>query len=249
MRENAGAVVLAAGQGTRMHAKVAKQFLELKGKPLICYALEAFEKSRVSQVILVTGRGEVEYCKKEIVDAFGFSKVEAVVPGGEERYHSVYEGLKALGNSRRGEPDYVLIHDGARPLVSEEVIERALEGAVRYRACAVGMPVKDTIKISGQEGFASGTPDRRTLWQIQTPQAFSYRLVLEAYEEILKNPEKQKNITDDAMVIESVTSCPVKLVEGDYRNIKVTTPEDLLIANALLPESSPCPGEKRMKKE
>lgn len=244
MRENAGAIVLAAGQGTRMRAKVAKQFLELKGKPLICYALEAFEKSRVSRVVLVTGRGEVEYCKKEIVDAFGFSKVETVVPGGAERYHSVYEGLKALGNSRRGAPDYVLIHDGARPLVSEEVIERALEGAVRYQACTVGMPVKDTIKISGQEGFASGTPDRRTLWQIQTPQAFSYRLVLEAYEEILKNPEKQKNITDDAMVIESMTSCPVKLVEGDYRNIKVTTPEDLLIAKALLPESSPCPGEK-----
>lgn len=232
MEVKIGAVVLAAGQGKRMDAGIAKQFMKLKGKPLICYALEAFEKSQIDSVVLVVGKDTVDYCQNEIVKAYGFTKVKAVIPGGKERYHSVYEGLKVFGCE--SVLDYVLIHDGARPLISGAVIRRVIEAVKQYPACVVGMPVKDTIKVSNAEGFAAETPDRRYLWQIQTPQAFQFRLIFDAYEKMMHLHNVQEGITDDAMVVEAMTSCPVKLVEGDYRNIKVTTPEDLLIAEAFL---------------
>ncbi len=224
-----GAVILAGGQGKRMQSDVQKQYMMLCGKPLIVYALEAFEKSPVDVLVLVTAAGEEAYAKQEIVDAYGITKVRAVVAGGKERYHSVYEGLKALEGC-----DYVLIHDGARPLVTADVLERAIDGARKYRACVVGMPVKDTIKIADDAGFSESTPDRSRLWQIQTPQAFSYSLVRQAYDQIMENPALQIGITDDAMVVESRTECKVCLIEGSYENLKVTTPEDLILAEALL---------------
>lgn len=224
-----GAVVLAGGQGKRMHSAVQKQYMMLDGRPLVTYALEAFENSSVDVVVLVTGAGEEVYARTELVDAYGFSKVKAVVAGGKERYHSVYEGLKALEDC-----DYVLIHDGARPLVTGEVIGRAVDGARQHGACVVGMPVKDTIKVADDCSFAVGTPDRSHLWQIQTPQAFSYPLVKEAYDRIMEDERLQAGITDDAMVVESQTEQRVKLIEGSYENLKVTTPEDIVIAEALL---------------
>lgn len=226
-----GAVVLAGGQGKRMHSKVQKQYLMLGGRPLITYALEAFENSGVDEVVLVTGAGEEAYARRGLVEAYGFSKVKAVVAGGKERYHSVYEGLKALEGCA-----YVLIHDGARPLVTEEIITRAIEGAKEYEACVVGMPVKDTIKLADHQEFASETPDRARLWQVQTPQAFAYPLVRDAYDRIMGDERLQTGITDDAMVVESQTDHKVKLIPGSYENLKVTTPEDLVIANALLAE-------------
>ena len=233
MKERTGAVILAAGQGKRMHANVAKQFMELGGCPMIVHSLRAFEHSdAVDEIVLVTGEDQIEYCRREIVEAFGFSKVKAVIPGGKERYHSVYEGLKEL--KRSGQIEYVLIHDGARPLVTEAVIARAAAGAKTFKACVVGMPVKDTIKFCDEEGYGAGTPDRSRLWQIQTPQAFALPLIEEAYRRILSRPEGQDKITDDAMVVEAETDCRVKLIQGDYRNIKVTTPEDILIAEAFL---------------
>lgn len=230
-----GAVVLAGGQGKRMQSKVQKQYMLLSGKPLIVYALDAFEKSPVDKIVLVTGAGEEDYAQETIVNAYGFSKVSAVVAGGKERYHSVYEGLKQLEDC-----EYVLIHDGARPMVTEEIIERAIAGARQYCACVVGMPVKDTIKMADEDEFAEITPDRSRLWQVQTPQAFSYELVRAAYDEIMADPALQSGITDDAMVVESRTDCKVKLVKGSYENLKVTTPEDLLLAEALL--SGKCGG-------
>lgn len=224
-----GAVVLAGGQGRRMQSDVQKQYMMLGGRPLIVYALEAFEKSAVDEIVLVTGAGEETYAKQEIVDTYGITKVTAVVAGGKERCHSVYEGLKALKHC-----DYVLIHDGARPLVTEAIILRAIEGAKDHQACVIGMPVKDTIKVSDNAGFAESTPDRAHLWQIQTPQAFSYPLVRGAYDAVMSDPGLQKGITDDAMVVESCTSCKVKLIEGSYENLKVTTPEDMILAEALL---------------
>ena len=178
MDEKIGAVVLAAGQGKRMHTSVAKQFLELKGRPLITYALSTFQKSPVHEIVLVTGPEYLDYCQKEIVEAYGFTKVKAVVAGGRERYHSVYEGLKAL--DRLGGADSVLIHDGARPLVTEAIIRRSIDCVREFKACVAGMPVKDTIKICDADGFGAGTPDRSSLWQIQTPQAFSFPLILDA---------------------------------------------------------------------
>ncbi len=223
------AVILAAGKGTRMGSQVHKQYLELLGKPMLYYAIKAFETSTIDDIILVTGPGETDYCQKEIVERFGFSKVKAVTKGGKERYHSVYEGLKAVSDC-----DYVLIHDGARPCITGEIIEDAIKGAMKHKACVVGMPVKDTIKISDENEYAHITPDRTRLWQIQTPQAFEYELVSNAYKKLLSSESFQEGITDDAMVVETMTREKVKLIRGDYTNIKVTTPEDMEIAEVLL---------------
>lgn len=229
MKGRTAAVLLAAGKGTRMESQVHKQYLEISGKPLLYYTLCAFENSSVDDIILVTGHGEMEYCQSEIVEKYGFTKVKAITEGGKERYHSVYQGLKAVKNC-----EYVLIHDGARPCVTADIIDRASLGARTYRACVAGMPVKDTIKISDEEEFASITPDRSRLWLIQTPQAFEYGLVLNAYEMLMSSEQHQEGITDDAMVVETMTKEKVKLIRGDYSNIKVTTPEDLEIAALFL---------------
>ena len=225
------AIVLAAGQGKRMNSKVQKQYLLLKGKPILYYTLNAFEKSPlISEIVLVTGKDEIEYCQKEIVEKYGFEKVRKITAGGKERYYSVYEGIKVIEDA-----DYVFIHDGARPFVDEVIIERVCENVQEYKACVVGMPVKDTIKIADEEGFAAQTPDRRKVWQVQTPQTFEYELIRTAYEKLLA--EEPEGITDDAMVVETMTEHKVKLVEGSYRNIKITTPEDLDIAAVFCCES------------
>lgn len=223
MKENV-AVVLAAGQGKRMKSRIQKQFLLIKEKPVLYYTLQAFEKSPlISGIILVTGKEEIEYCRQEIVEKYGFAKVKKIVAGGKERYHSVYEGLKAVEGA-----EYVFIHDGARPFVDHAMLERLYEAVKEYGACVVGMPVKDTIKLSDEKGFAAQTPERNRVWQVQTPQTFDYPLIRDAYEKLME--EKLEGVTDDAMVVESMTDHKVKLVEGSYRNIKITTPEDLEIA-------------------
>ena len=221
------AVVLSAGRGRRMESAVQKQYMCLNGKPMIAHTLAAFERSCVDEIILVAGAGEEEYCRKEIVEAEGFRKVKTVVTGGKERYDSVFAGLKAASGC-----DYVLIHDGARPFVNQEIIRRCMLEVPEYQACVVGMPVKDTIKIADEGGYAKQTPDRKNVWMIQTPQTFSYALIYEAYEEMLKTEDTA--ITDDAMVLERIKGKKSKLIEGSYRNIKITTPEDLLIANVYL---------------
>ena len=221
------AIVLAAGSGKRMNSKVHKQYLIIQDRPVLYYSLKAFEDSAVDEIVLVVGKGEEEFCRKEIVDKYGISKVKAIVEGGKERYHSVFEGLKQTSDA-----DYVLIHDGARPFVNQDIIRRCMQEVQKYQACVVGMPVKDTIKIADEEGYAKQTPDRKNVWMIQTPQTFSYALIYEAYEEMLKTEDAA--ITDDAMVLERTKGKKSKLIEGSYRNIKITTPEDLLIANVYL---------------
>jgi 2-C-methyl-D-erythritol 4-phosphate cytidylyltransferase len=218
------AIVLAAGQGKRMNSKVQKQFLLIKEKPVLYYTLSAFENSPIiSDVILVTGKDEIEYCKTEIVEKYDFKKVRKVVAGGKERYHSVHEGIQAIDHA-----EYVFIHDGARPFVDSEIIQRSYDAVKEYKACVAAMPVKDTIKIADENEFAVQTPDRKRVWQVQTPQTFEYPLIKDAYERLLA--EEPEGITDDAMVVETMTDCKVKLIEGSYRNIKITTPEDLEIA-------------------
>mgnify|MGYP002763023818 FL=1 len=221
------AIVLAAGSGKRMNSKVHKQYLIIQDRPVLYYSLKAFEDSAVDEIVLVVGKGEEKFCRKEVVDKYGISKVKAIVEGGKERYHSVFEGLKQTSDA-----DYVLIHDGARPFVNQDIIRRCMQEVQKYQACVVGMPVKDTIKIADEEGYAKQTPDRRNVWMIQTPQTFSYALIYEAYEEMLKTEDTA--ITDDAMVLERIKGKKSKLIEGSYRNIKITTPEDLLIANVYL---------------
>lgn len=218
------AIVLAAGKGARMNSSVHKQYLLIQDKPVLYYSLKVFEECPfMDEVILVTGRGEEEYCKSHIVDLYGFHKVRRIVPGGGERYASVYEGLQAIDDCT-----YVYIHDGARPFISQEILQRAHQGVREYDACVVGMPVKDTIKISDSSGFAESTPRRDLVWMVQTPQVFVYSLIKNAYSKIME--EKSPEVTDDAMVLERVTGRKVRLIPGSYDNIKITTPEDLSIA-------------------
>lgn len=222
------AIVLAAGSGKRMNTNIHKQYLLIKDKPVLYYSIKAFEDSSVDDIVLVVGEGEIDYCREEIVERYGFKKVRRIVQGGKERYHSVYEGLKAAAES-----SYVLIHDGARPFLTQDIIKRTLEGVAEYKACVVGMPVKDTIKIVDENTFAKETPNRSAVWLVQTPQAFDYELVYTAYTKMLENEDS--GITDDAMVVERMTDYKVKLIEGSYQNIKITTPEDLDIAEIYLP--------------
>lgn len=224
-------IVLAAGSGSRMKSKTKKQFMEIKGKPVIWYSLFEFEKSRVDEIILVTGKEDIDYCKKEIVEKYNLKKIKNVVAGGSERYESVYNGLKEVTGN------IVLIHDGARPLINNEIIERSIEGTIKSDACVVGVPVKDTIKRANKEGYIIDTPNRSELWITQTPQSFKTDLVKMAYKKMKEELEKGNttlNITDDAMVVEEFTTNQVRFVQGDYKNIKVTTPEDIDIAELFI---------------
>ena len=225
------AIVLAAGSGSRMKSKTKKQFMEIKGKPVIWYSLFEFEKSRVDEIILVTGKENIDYCKKEIVEKYNLKKIKNVVAGGSERYESVYNGLKEVTGN------IVLIHDGARPLINNEIIERSIKGTIKSDACVVGVPVKDTIKRANKEGYIIDTPNRSELWITQTPQSFKTDLVKMAYKKMKEELEKGNttlNITDDAMVVEEFTTNQVRFVQGDYKNIKVTTPEDIDIAELFI---------------
>ena len=236
------AIVLAAGSGSRMKSDVAKQYIRLCGKPMIWYALHAIEESSViDDCILVTGAEDISYVKEEIVVRYGFSKVDAVVAGGKERYDSVYHALRVIadgGLKTPNEDGYVFIHDGARPFLTEEILSRCYEEVKLSGACVAGMPVKDTVKIADHEGYASQTPDRNLVWQIQTPQVFNVPLIIDAYEKLMREKERldreKIKITDDAMVVEMFTYTRVKLVEGSFENIKITTPDDLLTAEAFL---------------
>jgi 2-C-methyl-D-erythritol 4-phosphate cytidylyltransferase len=227
------AIVLAAGSGSRMNADVKKQFLELSGKPILYYSLNAFQNSFIDDIILVTSKEDIEYCKNEIVKKYDFNKVRCIVEGGRERYHSVMHGLKMIQSC-----DFVYVHDAARPLIDEEMLERLQEGVEDYGSAVAAVETKDTIKIVDNENFVISTPSRNTVWIIQTPQVFRFTTITEAYERLrmrLQNISAEDiHITDDAMVVENFTNSKVKLIRGSYKNIKITTPEDMLIAERFL---------------
>lgn len=221
------AIILAAGQGRRMKSDIAKQYLLLNKKPVLFYAIQAFEQSHVDEIILVVPEGEEEYVRETILEPNSFKKVKQLVVGGKERYDSVYSGLGVAQGA-----DYVLIHDGARPLITPEVINQTIQTVCDTKACVVGVPVKDTIKIVNSEGIVVDTPAREYVWSIQTPQAFSFELIDKAYNQFMQLTEK--SVTDDAMVLEQMLSYPIKIVHGSYENIKITTPEDISIAEGIL---------------
>ena len=229
-------IVLAAGSGKRMGTTTKKQYLLLNEKPILYYSLKAFEESFIDEIVLVCSPEDISFVNEEIVKRFLISKVSKIVPGGKERYDSVLCGLKAASL----DTDYIFIHDGARPMVDEEMLKRGLDAVIKYDACVIGMPSKDTVKIASEDGFVSSTPSRNLVWNIQTPQIFKYSLIKEAYEDVIPRAdalsEEGIKITDDAMVLETYlgSKCRVKLVEGSYENIKVTTPEDLKLAEAFL---------------
>lgn len=223
------AIILAAGQGKRMKTKVQKQFLMLQGKPLLYYSLACFQKSdEIQEIVVVTGKESIDYCRSEIIEKYGFTKVKCITEGGKERYNSVYAGLEACS----ADTDYVFIHDGARPFVTEDIIKRTKEGAVTYDACIAGMPSKDTVKIIDENNMVSVTPERSRVWSVQTPQVFLYSLIKEVHD--AARSTSMQGITDDAMVVEQYKNTPVHIVEGAYENIKITTPEDILVAEKIL---------------
>ncbi|MBQ0058826.1 MAG: 2-C-methyl-D-erythritol 4-phosphate cytidylyltransferase [Lachnospiraceae bacterium] len=212
------AIILAAGKGKRMKTNTPKQFLNMGGEPMLVKCVRVFEESNViDEIVLVCSEKHKDECKKLTK---GFRKVKSLVIGGKERYDSVYEGLKACRNCR-----YVFIHDAARPYVTTEILNRVYQAVKEFPACVVGMPVKDTIKVVDGDGFVTMTPDRAHVWMTQTPQVFRYDLVKESYDIMMKRGVK--GFTDDAAVVEAAGLSRVKLVEGSYDNIKITTSDDL----------------------
>lgn len=218
------AVVLAGGTGKRMNSDIPKQYLEINGKPILAYSLEAFQNSQVDSIVVVCKAGDEEYIQKEFVDKYHINKVTAICVGGKERYNSVYNGLKACG-----ETDYVLIHDGARPYVSDSIIRRNMEEVVKYQAVVTAVVATDTIKIADDEGYVVSTPVRKNCYAMQTPQTFEYDLIYEAYDKYINALEagEEIQVTDDAQVMELYMKKRVKLIEGEYTNIKITNPSDI----------------------
>ena len=226
------AIIVAAGRGNRMNSDIPKQYIEINGHAILYYTIRAFEESFIDDIVLVVPEGDEEYCRQQFQTKYNFKKIKAIVAGGKNRYDSVYAGLKSVV-----ECDYVFIHDGARPFIKNATIKAALDAVQIHKACVVAVPVKDTIKIADEEGFVASTPNRSTMWSVQTPQVFDYNLIKAAYDSLLANDltsEDIATITDDAMVVERATGIKVKLVTGEYDNIKITTPEDLSLAKERL---------------
>ena len=220
-------IIVAAGSGKRMKSTIAKQYIELKCRTILSYTVETFEKSdNIDEIILVTSQEAIDFVTKNIVNKYQFTKVKAVVAGGAERQDSVYNGLKKVSK----DTDVVLIHDGVRPFVNDSYITKLESIAMEFGACVLGAPVKDTIKICDSEGYIVDTPNRSTLWLAQTPQCFKYDVIINAYEKAYKEGYTG---TDDSVLVEK-TGVKVKMVEGDYNNIKITTPEDLYIGEVIL---------------
>lgn len=223
------AIILAAGNGTRMGQAIKKQFILVGGKPLLYYSIKAFCDVGIGRIILVAAKEDFAYCREQWIASSEFGCQIHLAEGGRERYDSVYAGLLQAEGF-----EYVFIHDGARACLEQDVLRRTAECVEAYQACAAAVPVKDTIKIADGDGFAVETPERSRLWAVQTPQAFRYDIVMEAYRRMAQAPKEGIVITDDAMVVEHYSEYSVKMAEGSYRNIKVTTKEDLAVAACYL---------------
>ncbi|MFH1452692.1 MAG: 2-C-methyl-D-erythritol 4-phosphate cytidylyltransferase [Armatimonadota bacterium] len=225
MKNKITAIITAAGQSRRMKSSVNKLLIKVKGVPLLAYTIACFQKNKYIDEIIITSSKDSIKKYKEIVKKNKFSKVTKIIQGGATRFKSVYNALKEASGA-----GYVLIHDGARPLISQEVLNRTILALKKYKAVMAGVAPKDTIKEVNGKLFINKTIDRDKIYLAQTPQAFKTSLILEAYG---KAPRAGKGITDDARTAE-VLGVKVKIVEGSYENIKITTPEDLIIAEAIL---------------
>jgi 2-C-methyl-D-erythritol 4-phosphate cytidylyltransferase len=226
-------IVMSAGKGVRFGTDTPKQYMELAGMPVICHSLKVMEESFLDEIIIVTGFGDEEYVRDNFVRFYGISKVTEIVPGGAERFNSVRNGLEAISFSgKEDEEVYVYIHDAARPMLTLDLLNRLKEDVLKYGAAIAAVPAKDTIKVVDDEGNVVTTPKRSTLWNVQTPQAFRLKGIMEAYNEMGR--DGNAFVTDDAEVMERYSSLPVHITEGDYKNIKITTPEDIFIAEKYL---------------
>lgn len=223
------AIVLSAGSGKRMGGQIPKQYMDLCGKPVLYYSLKAMQDSFMDEIILVAKETDIEYCNKEIVEKYSFTKVTHIVSGGAERSDSVYNGLKCLDGE---EDSYVYVHDGARPCINKELLERIRDKVIEKNAVVCAVPSKDTIKIIDESGKVISTPERKKVWNMQTPQAFKTGILKAAYELMMETEDV--SVTDDAMVVELFENTDVYVTEGEYTNLKLTTPEDFVIAEKIL---------------
>ncbi len=220
------AIIAAGGRGRRMNSSISKQFLNIKGHPILYYTLKKFEKmDKIKSIVLVTGADDLDYTREEIIKRYKFKKIR-LVEGGKERQDSVYNGLRELSP----QTDIVVIHDGVRPFVPVNIIEKSITAAAKYKAVGVAVPVKDTIKVVDKNHTIKNTPDRKTLWAMQTPQSFTYDIIMRAYEIAMRDGFYG---TDDTVLVERL-GLPVKIIEGAYENIKITTPEDIVFAETFI---------------
>ena len=222
------AVIVAAGKGKRMGTEISKQFLPLGGKEILAHTVQKFEKAKnIRDIILVTGADSLQDVQ-EMAQEYGWEKIVSIVAGGKERHDSVWNGLQQVA----ADTEIILIHDGVRPFVTEDILNISIETALEMGGCVAGVPAKDTIKVCDGENIAIATPDRSTLCQIQTPQTFRKERIVKAYEQAKEDGFVG---TDDASFAEHC-GYPVKVIMGSYRNIKITTKEDLIIGEAFLKE-------------
>lgn len=220
------AVIPAAGQGSRMKAGINKQYLTLRGKPILAYTLDIFEDSpMIDEIILVVNQNEFDLCRKQVLSKRKYRKVK-LAAGGDTRQASVHRGLKAV----RSDCDLVMIHDGARPLLSKDVLKRCILETEKCGATVTAVPAKNTIKVVDETGLVVRTPERKTLYEVNTPQSFRYDLIMKVYQ--MAAVEGVQG-TDDASLVEHYGHA-VKVVPDHYKNIKITTPEDLIIAESII---------------
>ena len=225
---NCIAIVLAAGSGKRMGGKKAKQFLELDDKPILAHTLLKFSDCHyIDGLIVVAPEKDIAFCKSQVIEKYKIRKILNIVSGGERRQDSVMNGLRCLADIQ---PKYVLIHDGVRPFFSYQLIERILSELNSCQAVIPGLKVVYTIKKADEQGIIEQTVPRRSLWEIQTPQGFCFDLIYKAYKQV---QTKNIDITDDAMAVELLEE-KVKIIEGDKKNIKITRPLDIVLANEII---------------
>ncbi|WP_447971126.1 2-C-methyl-D-erythritol 4-phosphate cytidylyltransferase [Nitrospira sp. M1] len=227
MSSHVAAVVPAAGRGARMGGATPKQFLSLGDIPLLVHSLQTLDAvEAISEIIVVIPEADRQYCQEAVVDRFHIQKVSQIVPGGRRRQDSVRHGVLALKTI----PDVVVVHDGVRPFVSREIVEQAVESALKHGAALVAIPMKDTVKRVNEHRVVEATLSREQLWLAQTPQVFRYSWLVEAHE-----MAEAKNIdaTDDAGLVEQL-GYPVTIVQGSVFNIKITRPEDIALGEAIL---------------
>ena len=219
------AVIAGAGKGSRMSMDINKQYIEIDGIPILARTLIAFEQcEEIDGIVLVVNVDDIIWCRENIIDRYNITKAAVIVAGGQTRQASVYNGLKSLD----GECDIVLVHDGVRPFINNSMIVESIYSAWSYGACCVAVPVKDTIKQVDDQEFVVDTPKRDVLWAVQTPQAFKYDVIVEAHRQAIKDGFLG---TDDAMLVERLEK-RIKIITGSYDNIKITTKDDLILAEA-----------------
>ncbi len=224
--EKTSVIIVAAGKGTRMNHTLPKQYLPLEGKPILAHTLINLSKiSEVDSITLVVSEDRIQWCKEEIINKFNIKKVDGVIGGGETRGESVLNGLKSLDK----ETTIVAIHDGVRPFITESLFNNIINQTKEFGAAICAVQLRDTLKNATPKMEVKSTYDRNGLWLIQTPQIFRYPLILKAYEKAIKDSFQA---TDDAGLVERLPH-PVKIVEGSPFNIKITTPEDLVLAEAI----------------